>query len=61
MTDAATKFIVVTFGFILMMIVSISVMVYGWGLEPQSWWWIIGGGIFIRLIIAIMELVGKGG
>jgi hypothetical protein len=22
---------------------SVLVMMYGWGLKPQSWWWIIGG------------------
>ena len=22
----------------------ILVLIYGWGLTPQSWWWIIGGG-----------------
>lgn len=24
---------------------SVAVMIYGWGLTPQSWWWIIGGAI----------------
>ncbi len=24
----------------------ILVMTQGWGLRPQNWWWIIGGGIF---------------
>jgi hypothetical protein len=27
-------------------LMQIGVMIYGWGLEPQSWWWIIGIGFF---------------
>ena len=54
-----TKLIVVLFGFTLTLIVSIWTMIYGWGLEPKSWWWIIGGGIFIRIMIALMEQIGK--
>lgn len=23
----------------------IAVMIYGWGLTVQSWWWVIGGSI----------------
>ena len=30
----------------LTIVLSILVMIYGWGLEPKSWWWIIGGGVF---------------
>ena len=51
--------IVSLFGFILVFLVSIAVMIYGWGLEPQSWWWIIGGGIFLKGIIVSMEQVAK--
>ena len=25
---------------------SVLVMIYGWGLHPRSWWWIIGAGVF---------------
>lgn len=24
----------------------VLVLTQGWGLTPQNWWWIIGGGIF---------------
>jgi len=27
----------------------VSVLHYGWGMQPQSWWWIIGVGFFARL------------
>ena len=30
----------------LVVALQIAVFIYGWGLRPQSWWWIIGGGIF---------------
>ena len=25
-------------------------MIYGWGLEPKSWWWIIGVGFCVRIL-----------
>lgn len=33
---------------------NILVMMYGWGLQPKSWWWIIGVGIFINLFLRII-------
>ena len=37
----------------------ILVMIYGWGLEPRSWLWIIGGGVFgvtvLRGLLAVVE------
>ena len=53
------KFVAVVFGFIITLSLSIAVMIKGWGLEPKSWWWIIGGGIFIRLLIQAMEIAAK--
>ena len=34
----------------------VLVMIYGWGLEPQSWWWIVGGGL---VGMVFLNLVGK--
>lgn len=45
--------------FTLMLIMGILVMIYGWGLEPKSWPWIIGGGIFGRTAVGIMELMNE--
>lgn len=39
--------------------ITVLVMIYGWGLTPKSWPWIILGGIGARLIVAIMEAVVK--
>lgn len=34
--------------------VGLQVLVYmkGWGMQPQSWWWIIGIGIFANAVMA---------
>lgn len=29
----------------LHVLLSLGVMVYGYGVQPRSWWWIIGGGV----------------
>ena len=55
----AAKVIASIFGFILSLIISIAVMIYGWGLEPKSWAWIILGGIVIRIIIETMTELTK--
>jgi hypothetical protein len=42
---------------------TIAVMIKGWGLHPQSWWWIIGGGVFgvtfLHMITDAIEKEGK--
>lgn len=45
--------------FVFALALTILVMIYGWGLEPQSWWWIIGCGIGIRLAAEIIEQINK--
>ena len=45
--------------FIIALGITVLVMIYGWGLTPKSWPWIIFGGIGARLIVAIMEAVVK--
>jgi hypothetical protein len=47
------------FGFFIALIVSIWVLMYGWGLEPKSWGWIIGGGVFIKGVIVCIETIAK--
>ena len=43
----------------------VLVMIYGWGLAPVSWWWIIGGGVFgataIRTMLNVVEKETKDG
>ncbi len=45
---AALMFYVVAF------VIAMLVMIYGWGLTPVSWWWIIGG----TLVAAVFQVVG---
>ena len=33
---------------------SIAVMIFGWGLHPQSWWWIIGGGVVGTTVVRMV-------
>jgi hypothetical protein len=30
---------------------SVLVMIHGWGLEPKSWWWILGVGVCVTLLV----------
>jgi hypothetical protein len=53
------KGIAIFFGFIIAYVIGILVMIHGWGLEPQSWWIIIGGGVFIKLIVETMTAIAK--
>ena len=40
------------FAYMAMLIgLSILVMIHGWGLEPKSWWWILGVGIGVQVIL----------
>ena len=52
------ELIIVIFGTIISILLSIAAMIYGWGLEPKNWCWIIGGGIFLRILIGVMERLG---
>jgi hypothetical protein len=50
--------------FLLSVTVALSacVMIFGWGLHPRSWWWIIGGGVFAHSVIrAIFDKLEKEG
>jgi len=53
------KFLVCVFGLAVSVATSILVMMKGWGLEPQSWWWIIGvsffGHFFAQIIIEVAK------
>lgn len=38
----------------------VAVMMFGWGVQPQSWWWILGGGLVGRAAVKLLsESVAK--
>lgn len=47
------------FGVCLSILVSILVMIKGWGLEPKSWWWIIGVYIVGNIVAHSILLLGR--
>lgn len=55
--DSLRKLFVIIFGLSFGMFTSIMVMINGWGLQPKSWWWIIGvyliGQSFAMLLIQL--------
>lgn len=38
----------------LMVGTSVLTLMFGWGLHPQSWWWIIGGGVFVNTALKLL-------
>ena len=53
------KFIAVTAIWILASGLGICVMMYGWGVQPVSWGWIIGGSMFGRVIVETLGHISK--
>ncbi len=52
-----SKFISVTAIWAVSIIIGICTLIYGWGLEPKSWWWIIGAGVFGRIITEVLIVI----
>lgn len=51
-----TKFLLSIVGLFFTLGVGILVMIHGWGLEPKSWGWILGGSLVAVLIGALFRL-----
>lgn len=49
-----TKFLALLFTTALLVGNGVLVMVYGWGLKPQSWWWIVGGGVVAQTALRVI-------
>ncbi len=58
MMNELRKFTVVLFGIVLTVLLTILVMIYGWGLTPKSWWWIIGIGFFGQILAQLIIRLG---
>lgn len=50
------RFLISLIGFGLILGLGMMTMIYGWGLEPASWGWIIGGGIGSALLAGIFRI-----
>ena len=47
------KFIALLSMLALSITITVAVMIKGWGLEPVSWWWIVGVGYFGHLAVLL--------
>jgi hypothetical protein len=55
-----TKLLSYLFLMCLAVLTSVLVIMYGWGLQPKSWWWIIGGGVFANTFLRMLsDRIGK--
>jgi hypothetical protein len=59
--DEIRRFFMIVFAIAIAIGNSILVMMYGWGLEPKSYWWIIGMGLLGNIFSAILIELGKKG
>ena len=57
--DTFRRILLITFGVIFSIGLSILVCINGWGLVPQSWGWIIGIGFSGQVLAQIIIEVGK--
>lgn len=57
--DSLRRFILSMFAVFVALSTSILVMIKGWGVKPQSWWWIIGvyllGHIFTVFLVELAK------
>lgn len=51
------KVIVAFLALVLICALSIAIMIYGWGLTPENWWWIIGGYAAVVVLSSISGIV----
>lgn len=48
------KFLLLIILFVGAYCLTLAVMINGWGIQPQSWSWIIGGGFGAAILAAVM-------
>ena len=52
------KLVTVILGMAIGVGTMVLVMIYGWGLEPQNWWWIVGGSIGGQILGHLFVAIG---
>ena len=57
--DEMRKVLLNIFGLSISVLTLIGVMIYGWGLEPKSWWWIIGMYLIGNISSVVIYLVAN--
>lgn len=58
--DFLRRLLVTVLGIGLSIFLSIIVMIKGWGLEPKSYFWIIGIGVFGQVFASYIVKLGIG-
>jgi hypothetical protein len=44
---------------VVIFVCGILIMIYGWGLTPASWGWIIFGNIFTVVVASVLQVAAK--
>lgn len=57
--SALRGLIIIVLGLAVALGTNIMVGIKGWGLEPQSWWWITMGHLFGQITALILIDIGK--
>lgn len=53
--------VIAIFAIGLIFIISTFGMIYGWGLEPKSWGWVVGSHIGILITSALAQITANKG
>ena len=51
-----TRFLICLVGYFFAIGMGVMVMIFGWGMEPVSWGWIVGGNAAPALVGAMFQL-----
>jgi hypothetical protein len=57
--NAARRLIVALVAIAISIATSLLVMINGWGLEPKSWFWILGIGLLGQMLAQVFILIAN--